>query len=58
MNQQELRHLNRVETAAAELGCTLASPFSTLSFLALPVIPQLRLTDLGLVDVDRFQLLQ
>jgi len=40
------------------LGCTLASPFSTLSFLALPVIPQLRLTDLGLVDVDRFQLLQ
>ena len=58
MNQQELRHLNRVGTAAAELGCTLASPFSTLSFLALPVIPQLRLTDLGLVDVDRFQLLQ
>ena len=50
--------LSAVETAAAELGCSLASPFSTLSFLALPVIPQLRLTDLGLVDVDRFELLQ
>ena len=32
-------------------------PFTTLSFLALPVIPQLRLTDRGLFDVDRFTLL-
>ena len=32
-------------------------PFITLSFMALPVIPSLRLTDLGLVDVDTFQLL-
>lgn len=48
--------LGRVEAAAAALGCTLASPFSTLSFLALPVIPQVRLTDLGLVDVERFEL--
>lgn len=52
-----VQQLSRVETAAAALGCTLASPFSTLSFLALPVIPQLRLTDLGLVDVDSFHLL-
>ncbi len=49
--------LAAVEAAAAGLGCALPSPFSTLSFLALPVIPQLRLTDRGLVDVDRFQLL-
>ena len=33
-------------------------PFITLSFMALPVIPSLRLTDLGLVDVDAFQLLK
>jgi adenine deaminase len=52
-----VRQLSGVETAAAALGCTLASPFSALSFLALPVIPQLRLTDLGLVDVERFELL-
>ena len=32
-------------------------PFITLSFMALPVIPSLRLTDLGLVDVDTFKLL-
>ena len=37
------------------LGGTLPDPFMALSFLALPVIPALKLTDLGLVDVDRFQ---
>ena len=52
-----VRQLSGVETAAAALGCAPASPFSALSFLALPVIPQLRLTDLGLVDVKRFELL-
>jgi len=42
--------------AARELGCPLASPFMALSFLALPVIPALKLTDRGLVDVGRFEL--
>jgi adenine deaminase len=34
------------------------APFAILSFLALPVIPELRLTDLGLVDVVEFKLLK
>ena len=42
--------------AAARLGCTLASPFQMLAFLALSVIPSLKITDRGLVDVDRFEL--
>jgi adenine deaminase len=42
--------------AAAALGCTVATPFLTLSFLALSVIPKLKLTDHGLVDVDRFEI--
>ena len=42
--------------AAAKLGCTLPSPFQTMSFLALSVIPSLKITDQGLVDVDRFEL--
>ena len=42
--------------AAQGLGCTLPDPFMTLSFLALPVIPSLKLTDKGLVDVNRFDL--
>ncbi len=42
--------------AAAKLGCTLESPFQTLAFLALSVIPSLKITDAGIVDVDRFEL--
>ena len=42
--------------AARALGCTLNSPFQSLSFLALSVIPALKITDRGLVDVDRFEL--
>jgi len=42
--------------AAAKLGCTLSSPFQTMAFLALSVIPSLKLTDQGLVDVNRFEL--
>ena len=50
--------LEKLEQVATDLGTTLASPFSTLSFLALPVIPELRLTDLGLVDVGEFRLIK
>jgi adenine deaminase len=42
--------------AARRLGCELEAPFHTLSFLALSVIPSLKITDRGLVDVDRFEL--
>ena len=38
--------------AARGLGCTLPSPFQSLAFLALSVIPSLKITDRGLVDVD------
>jgi len=50
--------LERLERLAKDLGATLPSPFATLSFLALPVIPELRLTDLGLVDVSQFRLIK
>jgi adenine deaminase len=45
-----------IVAAAAELGCTIESPFQTMAFLALSVIPSLKITDRGLVDVDRFEL--
>ncbi|MFW6118028.1 MAG: adenine deaminase [Chloroflexota bacterium] len=47
-----------VEKTAASLGKLPPAPFALLSFLALPVIPELRLTDLGLVDVNEFKLLK
>jgi adenine deaminase len=42
--------------AAHELGSPLADPFMAMSFMTLEVIPSLKLTDLGLVDVDRFEI--
>jgi len=53
-----VKKLEEVEKAAATLGSKLAAPFATLSFLALPVIPELRLTDKGLVDVLQFKILE
>ena len=50
--------LENLEQLAKDLGTVLSSPFATLSFLALPVIPELRLTDLGLVDVNAFKLIK
>jgi adenine deaminase len=50
--------LAKLEKIARELGCVLPAPFATLSFLALPVIPELRLTDHGLVDVVEFKLIK
>jgi adenine deaminase len=48
--------LDAVIAAARSLGTSLPDPFMTLSFMALPVIPQLKLTDKGLVDVDKFEI--
>jgi adenine deaminase len=48
--------LEALQRLLAERGCRLSSPFMTLSFLALSVIPSLKITDHGLVDVDRFEI--
>jgi adenine deaminase len=42
--------------AAKSLDCKLPDPFMTLSFLSLPVIPELKITDKGLVDVNQFKI--
>ena len=47
--------MDRLISASRDLGATLSDPFMTLGFLALPVIPDLKLTDRGLVDVTRFE---
>jgi adenine deaminase len=49
-------HLDRLLVGAREIGSTLKNPFMALSFLSLPVIPELKITDMGLVDVGRFQI--
>ena len=46
-----------LRAAARSLGVVLEEPFLQLAFLALPVIPHLKITDMGLVDVDRFEII-
>ena len=48
--------LRSMESRLAAMGVTMAAPFMTLSFLGLSVIPELKITDRGLVDVGRFEL--
>ncbi len=52
--QTVAQQLEKAKLTARDLGCTSNDPFMALSFLALPVIPELKLTDRGLVDVNRF----
>jgi adenine deaminase len=51
-----VERLESLHAQLAELGVTIEAPFMTLSFLALSVIPALKITDRGLVDVERFEL--
>jgi adenine deaminase len=53
-----VRHkLEALRAAVRIMGCPLSDPFLQLAFLQLPVIPHLKITDYGLVDVDRFALI-
>jgi len=61
MSDQPLEHVSErlkdLKTAAQKLGTPLEEPFMAMAFLSLPVIPKLKITDLGLVDVERFRLI-
>jgi len=45
-----MKHIDALNAAAQSLGCELDAPFMTLSFLSLSPIPELKLTDQGLID--------
>jgi adenine deaminase len=55
--EQVRADLECLRSAATSLGVTLREPFLQLAFLALPVIPALKITDRGMVDVRRFELI-
>ena len=52
-----VKKFEELEKTASGLGHVPPAPFALLSFIALPVIPELRLTDMGLVDVLKFELI-
>ena len=53
---QVARTVRRLEVAARDLGCRMTHPFMTLSFMCLSVVPELKITDRGLVGVTRHEL--
>jgi len=50
------QQMENLQKCVKALGCKLSDPFMTLSFVSLPVIPELKLTDKGLVDVNQFKI--
>jgi len=54
--EKVVSELEKLVVVTKKLGCKLDDPFMTLSFLSLPVIPELKLTDKGLVDVKKMKL--
>ena len=54
--EEVVERLEHLQELLRERGVTIEAPFMSLSFLALSVIPSLKITDRGLVDVDRFEL--
>ena len=51
-----IENIAKLNAAAAKLGCKLDAPFMTLSFMSLSPIPELKLTDQGLVDAVKLEL--
>lgn len=54
--QTVIDQLNKLHQVAQKLGCQVPNPFITLAFLSLPPIPELKLTDMGLVDAIQFEI--
>ena len=52
-----MRLLDEMNEATRALGCDMPAPFMTLSFISLPTVPELGLTDMGLVDVLEHRLI-
>jgi adenine deaminase len=52
------KKLKELHNIVKKMGCKLYSPFIQMSFLSLPVIPSLKITDKGLVDVDTFKIIE
>ncbi|MEG1683863.1 MAG: adenine deaminase C-terminal domain-containing protein, partial [Oscillospiraceae bacterium] len=55
--EEVMEQVDVMNAAARQLGCPMSAPFMTLSFISLPTVPQLGLTDMGLVDVMEHKLI-
>lgn len=53
--EETIKDMEKLQESIKETCCKVASPFMCLAFLVLPVIPEIKLTDKGLVDVENFK---
>lgn len=54
--QQVKENILELENAAKKIGCKISDPFMSMAFLSLSVIPELKITDKGLIDVNKFEI--
>ncbi len=52
-----MEQMDLLNAEVKKMGCELSAPFMTLSFISLPTVPELGLTDMGLVDVLEHKLI-
>ena len=50
-----MEKLQTLEKTASDIGCKINDPFMSMAFLSLSVIPEIKITDKGLIDVDKFE---
>ena len=53
--EEVIKKVNELNIAAKEIGCTINDPFMSMAFLSLSVIPELKITDKGLIDSNKFE---
>lgn len=51
-----LKKISDLEKASEKIGCKIADPFMSMAFLSLSVIPEIKITDKGLIDVNKFEI--
>ena len=47
--------IKELDTLCEKIGCSIDEPFMSMAFLSLSVIPELKITDKGLIDVNKFE---
>ena len=54
-SEEVMKKIAELEDASQKIGCKISDPFMSMAFLSLSVIPELKITDKGLIDVNKFE---
>ena len=53
--EKVMENIAQLEEASEKIGCKIPDPFMSMAFLSLSVIPEIKITDKGLIDVNKFE---